>query len=95
MHYLHSSTALLAAPPGAARELMQQLGGANGARPSCQPTRILLASEQRNWLVSLLDNVHANALGKTEDLRMTVLPKQLEDVLGEETVRSLAVAYAL
>jgi len=43
--------------------------------------------------VSLLDDAHAKALGKTEDLRMTLLPQQLEEVLGEETVCSLAVAF--
>jgi large subunit ribosomal protein L40e len=92
---LHSREAMAAAAPAEAALLMQQLGGAPGARPSSRPERVLLSPEQRRRLMRLLDDAHSAIAGKPEslDVRVSVTAERLEAVVGEEAVRVLAEAF--
>ena len=63
--YLHSPAALAAAAPSEAVQLMQQLGCDPTARPCIRPDSVLLAPEQRRALISVLDDTHSGAGGKT------------------------------
>jgi hypothetical protein len=91
--YLHSPAALAAAAPSEAVQLMQQLGGDPTARPCIRPDSVLLAPEQRRALISVLDDTHSGAGGKTEDVRVSVTAERLEALIGEEAVRALAAAF--
>jgi hypothetical protein len=85
--------ALAAAGQSEAAHLVQQLGGEPAARPWSRPDRVLLAPEQRRTLISLLDDTHSSAVGKNEDVQVTVTADRLEGLLGAETVRLLAAAF--